>query len=140
MQFKSAKFFNIHTKNNRIMNLISKIVYSKKGNDLTLHVRSDSLKDELFEIIDRLTAYQRLWNFAKERNDQKGAGSSRYFIGLSNDQAICNLGNFGVFKHIGVAYAGIIYFKDKADAIEAIKYFGDELYCLFNVHKMKYLF
>lgn len=122
------------------MNTVSTLISSKQGKGITLHLSSNSVREELFDIADRLAVYQKLWEFAKERNDRKGAESSRYFIGLSDDTAIYNIGNFGVFRHIGVAYAGIIYFKDKVDAIEAIRYFGDELYQLFNVHKLTYTF
>lgn len=81
----------------------------------------------------RLEAYNKLSNIALYFNKKwkKQAGEKAYFI-ARNDSGLLNclspaIDGYNVLYHIAVAYPCVVYFKNKEDAIEAIRLMGDDL-------------
>lgn len=140
MQSKSAKFFKNNKQKLQIMD-ITKRTISFDQKELTIQLKSQKVRDaEIEEVVDRLSVYWKLWKFAEKKNSKRMVTSSaRYFIGMSDETAKVNIEwlGLGVFEHTKVAYAGIVYFKDLWDAVEAIKEFEYSLVHLFNVKRVK---
>ena len=66
---------------------------------------------------------------------KKTTDNTGYFLGDLNARCdsivdICNY--VGIYNHHTVCYAGVVYFKNKEDAVKAVKILGDRVKNLFD--------
>lgn len=87
---------------------------------------------------NKLPAYVKLLNLAAYFNGtwRMRAGATGYFIGklsgnAQNLQKAMAEQGMGIYQHNNVHYAGIVYFRNAADALKAGKMLGDEIQQLF---------
>lgn len=67
-------------------------------------------------------------------NWKKGNYNTGYFLGKyveSNSSLVDTYKDIGLYRHSTVQYAGVVYFKNKKDAIKAIDILGDKVKNLF---------
>lgn len=71
---------------------------------------------------------------AKFFNDswKKTTGNTGYFLGNWDGPAIYTCNGIGIYRHNLVHGAGVVYFKNKEDAIKAVKILGERVKSLFD--------
>lgn len=109
--------------------ILNKDYIFSKVKDLTATL-IPSVDDKKFTTLADLAVIAKYFN----GNWEKNTYNTGYFLGSSNAGCgpvidVCS--SIGIYKHNTVKYAGIVYFKNKEDAIKAIKILGDKVRSLF---------
>lgn len=88
-------------------------------------------ENKKFQVLAKLAIIAKYYN----KNWKKTTCNTGYFIGnykSGNGPVVEILNDVGVYQHITVQYAGVVYFKNQEDAIKAVKILGDEVKELFK--------
>lgn len=109
--------------------ILNKDYIFSKVKDLTATL-IPSVDDKKFTTLADLAVIAKYFN----GNWEKNTYNTGYFLGSFNAGCgpvvdVCS--GIGIYKHNTVKYAGIVYFKNKEDAIKAIKILGDKVRSLF---------
>lgn len=109
--------------------ILNKDYIFSKVKDLTATL-IPSVDDKKFTTLADLAVIAKYFN----GNWEKNTYNTGYFLGSFNAGCgpvidVCS--SIGIYKHNTVKYAGIVYFKNKEDAIKAIKILGDKVRNLF---------